>query len=47
MVDNIDEACDLLELYGVESATRQALEQCRILVGAAERLNNAVKGFAT
>jgi uncharacterized protein Yka (UPF0111/DUF47 family) len=38
VVDNIDEACDLLELYGVESATKQALEQCRILVAAAEYL---------
>src|SRR4029450_1419998 len=28
VVDNIDEACDLLELYGVESPTRQAIEQC-------------------
>jgi hypothetical protein len=45
VVDIIDEACDLLELYGVEQATRQALEQCKILVGAAERLNNAVKGL--
>jgi uncharacterized protein len=38
VVDNIDEACDLLELYGVESATRQAIEQCGILVAAAEHL---------
>ncbi len=45
VVDIIDESCDLLELYGVEQATRQALEQCKILVGAAERLNNAVKGL--
>jgi predicted phosphate transport protein (TIGR00153 family) len=45
VVDIIDEACDLLELYGVEQATRQAVEQCRILVGAAERLDNAVKAL--
>jgi uncharacterized protein len=38
VVDNIDEACDLLELYGVESPTRQAIEQCGILVAAAEHL---------
>ncbi len=45
VVDIIDEACDLLELYGVESATRPAVEQCRILVAAAERLDNAVKAL--
>jgi uncharacterized protein Yka (UPF0111/DUF47 family) len=38
VVDNIEEACDLLDLYGVESATKHALEQCRILVAAAEHL---------
>jgi hypothetical protein len=38
VVDHMDEASDLLELYGVESPTRQAIEQCRILVGAAEHL---------
>jgi predicted phosphate transport protein (TIGR00153 family) len=42
VVDHIDEACDLLELYGVESSTRQALEQCRIIVGAVECLNQAL-----
>lgn len=48
VVDNIEEACDLLELYGVEQPTREALEQCRILVGAVEHLYNALgalKGF--
>ena len=38
VVDHMDEASDLLDLYGVESPTRQAIEQCRILVGAAEHL---------
>ncbi len=38
VVDHIDEACDLLGLYGVEQPARQALEQCRILVGAVEHL---------
>jgi uncharacterized protein Yka (UPF0111/DUF47 family) len=38
VVDHMDEASDLLELYGVEAPTRQAIEQCRILVGAAEHL---------
>jgi predicted phosphate transport protein (TIGR00153 family) len=42
VVDNIDEACDLLELYGVESPAKQALEQCRILVSAAEHLARAL-----
>ena len=38
VVDYIEEATDLLELYGIESTTRQAVEQCRILVGAVEQL---------
>ena len=42
VVDHMDEASDLLELYGVESPTRQALEQCRILVGAVEHLARAL-----
>jgi predicted phosphate transport protein (TIGR00153 family) len=42
IVDLIEEASDLLELYGVESATRHALEQCRILVTAVEQLNRAI-----
>jgi uncharacterized protein len=42
VVDHIDEACDLLELYGVESPTRQALDQCRILVAAVELLARAL-----
>jgi uncharacterized protein len=48
VVDDIEEACDLLELYGVEQPTRPALEQCRIIVGAVECLNNALgslRGF--
>jgi uncharacterized protein Yka (UPF0111/DUF47 family) len=42
VVDHMDEASDLLELYGIESPTRQALEQCRILVGASEHLAAAL-----
>src|SRR5215216_4562039 len=38
VVDNIEEASDLLGLYGVESATKHAVEQCRILVQAVEQL---------
>ena len=45
VVDNIDEACDLLELYGVESPTRQALDQCRILVAAVEHLSAALQNL--
>ena len=43
VVDNIEEACDLLELYRVESSTRQAIEQCRILVAAVEQLAVALR----
>jgi len=43
VVDHIDEACDLLELYGVESPTRQALQQCSIIVGAVECLERALR----
>jgi uncharacterized protein Yka (UPF0111/DUF47 family) len=39
----MDEASELLDLYGVESPTRQAIEQCRILVGAAEHLAAALR----
>jgi predicted phosphate transport protein (TIGR00153 family) len=42
VVDHIDEACDLLDLYGVESPARHAIEQCRILVGAVGHLAAAL-----
>jgi uncharacterized protein Yka (UPF0111/DUF47 family) len=42
VVDHMDEASDLLDLYGVESPSRQAMEQCRILVGAVEHLASAL-----
>ena len=42
VVDHIDEACDLLDLYGVESPTKHSLEQCRILVEAVEHLATAL-----
>jgi uncharacterized protein len=38
VVDYIEEASDLLELYGIESTTKHAVEQCRILVEAVEQL---------
>jgi uncharacterized protein Yka (UPF0111/DUF47 family) len=42
VVDHLDEASELLELYGVETPTRQAIEQCRILVGAVQHLSVAL-----
>jgi uncharacterized protein Yka (UPF0111/DUF47 family) len=48
VVDNIDEASDLLDLYAVEQPVKAAVEQCRILVGAVEQLAVALgqlKGF--
>jgi len=42
VVDDIEEASDLLELYGVEAATKHAVEQCRILVLAVEQLSTAL-----
>ena len=42
VVDHIDEASDLLGLYGVEQPTRYAIEQCRILVAAVEHLATAL-----
>ena len=45
VVDLIDEATDLLEIYDVESTARSALDQCRILVGAVEELAAALAGL--
>jgi uncharacterized protein len=42
VVDYIEEASELLELYGIESTTRQAVDLCRILVSAVEQLNVAL-----
>jgi uncharacterized protein len=42
VVDHIEEATDLLELYGVESPTAQALEQSRILTAAVGHLSTAL-----
>ncbi len=38
VVDYIDEVTALLGLYGIESSTKDAVEQCHILVEAAEQL---------
>ena len=48
VVDYLDEASDLLELYAVESPARHAIEPCRILVTAIVPLADALrelKGF--
>jgi uncharacterized protein len=42
VVDYIEEVSDLLELYGIESTTRHAVEQCGILVQAVEQLSIAL-----
>jgi predicted phosphate transport protein (TIGR00153 family) len=47
VVDHIEEASDLLELYGVQSPTRQALEQSRILTAAVGHLCTAVANLRT
>jgi uncharacterized protein len=47
VVDHIEEATDLLELYGVESPTRQSLEQARILTAAVGHLSAALTGLKT
>ena len=45
VVDYIEEASDLLELYGVESTTKHVVEQCRIMVQAVEQLAAALAGL--
>jgi uncharacterized protein Yka (UPF0111/DUF47 family) len=41
VVDYLEEASDLLGLYGVEMPTRHAVEQCAVIVRACEQLANA------
>jgi len=43
VVDYIEEASDLLALYGIETTTRHAVEQCGILVQAVEQLAVALQ----
>ena len=47
VVDHIEEATDLLELYGIESPTRQSIEQARILAAAVGHLCAALAGLKT
>jgi uncharacterized protein len=42
VVDYVEEVSDLLGLYGIESATKYAVEQCRILVQSVEQLSVAL-----
>jgi predicted phosphate transport protein (TIGR00153 family) len=42
IVDYLEEASDLLGLYGVEMPTRHAVEQCGIIVRACEQLASAL-----
>jgi uncharacterized protein Yka (UPF0111/DUF47 family) len=41
VVDNIDNATEMLGLYAIESPTRQALDLCAVLVGACAQLETA------
>ncbi len=45
VVDYLEEASDLLGLYGVEMPTRHAVEQCSILVKAVEQLATACENL--
>src|SRR5687768_2875830 len=48
VVDYIEEVSDLLGLYGIESTTKHAVDQCRILVQSVEQLSillNGLKGL--
>jgi len=47
VVDHIEEATDLLELYGIESPTRQSIEQARILTAAVGHLCAALASLKT
>jgi predicted phosphate transport protein (TIGR00153 family) len=45
VVDFLDDASELIDVYHIESPMEQAIEQCRILVGSTEHLANALKGL--
>ena len=45
VVDYVEEASDLLGLYGIAAPTRHAVEQCGILVSAVEQLALALAGL--
>jgi uncharacterized protein Yka (UPF0111/DUF47 family) len=43
VVDYLDDASELIDVYHIESPMEQAIEQCRILVGSTEHLANALR----
>src|SRR5919206_996706 len=43
VVDHIEHASDLLDVYRVQAPMDQAVEQCRVLVGATDALADAVE----
>ena len=45
VVDYLEEASDMLGLYGVELPTRHAVQQCAVIVGACEQLALACKNL--
>jgi uncharacterized protein Yka (UPF0111/DUF47 family) len=45
VVDFLDDASELIDIYHIESPMEQAIEQCRILVGSTEHLANALNGL--
>jgi uncharacterized protein len=45
VVDYLEEASDLLGLYGIEMPTRHAVEQCRVIVQACEQLATACENL--
>jgi len=45
VVDHIEEASDLLELYNLEQPARRAVDQCDVIVAAAEQLAVAMGGL--
>ncbi len=47
VVDHMERASDLLGLYRVEASMDQAVEQCRLLVGATEHLASALADLRT
>jgi predicted phosphate transport protein (TIGR00153 family) len=45
VVDAIENACELLGLYDVQTPTKQSLELCRILVAAGAQLDELLSGL--
>jgi hypothetical protein len=45
VVDYLDDASELIDVYHIESPMEQAIEQCRILVGSTQHLANALNGL--